>query len=75
MIIFIKNFQPKIQQILEYLQNISNPVSSKVMILKYIENLFDKINFNAEIFLKKSKKLNWTDYTIKLIFLILKIKD
>ena len=56
--VITKNFQPKIQQILEYLQNISNPVSSKVIILKYIENLFDKINFNAEIFLKKSKKLN-----------------
>jgi len=56
--VITKNFQPKIQQLLEYLQNISNPVSSKLIILKYIENLFNKVNFNSEIFLKKSKKIN-----------------
>ena len=62
--IITKNFEQKIPHLLEYLQNNSNPVSSKLIILKYIENLCIKVCFNSEIFLKKSKTLDLTLFQV-----------
>ena len=59
-----KNYESIIQQILEYLHNNSNPVDKKLEIIKYLEDLFTKVNFNSEIFLQKSKKLNLNIYQV-----------
>ena len=45
-----KNFELKIPEILSYLQSGSNSTSNKIFILKYLQNLFTKVNFNSEIF-------------------------
>ena len=45
-----KNFELKIPEILSYLQIDSNSTSNKIFILKYLQNLFSKVNFNSEIF-------------------------
>ena len=62
--IITKNYESIIQQILEYLHNNSNPVGKKLEIIKYLEDLFTKVNFNSEIFLQKSKKLNLNIYQV-----------
>ena len=48
-----KNFENKIPEILTYLQNDSNTIANKMLILKYLETLFSKVIFNSEIFLYK----------------------
>ena len=53
-----KNSESIIIKSLDYLINISNPVSNKIIIIKFLENLFTNVNFNSEIFLKSSKKLD-----------------
>ena len=53
-----KNSESIIIKSLDYLINISNPVSNKLIIIKFLENLFMNVNFNSEIFLKSSKKLD-----------------
>ena len=57
-----KNFEAKIPELLSYLNNESNSISNKLLILKYIENLFTKICYNSEIFSSKlsndKEKLN-----------------
>ena len=53
-----KNMQLKIPELLLYLNNNSNPISNKLIILKYMENLFNKVNYNSEIFSKEYKKIN-----------------
>ena len=45
-----KNLENKISEILNYLQNDSNTISNKLLIIKYLENLFTKACFNSEIF-------------------------
>ena len=62
--IITKNSEKIIPQLLIYLQNNSNQVSNKLEILKYIEDLFTKVNFNSEIFLQKSKKLELNIYQV-----------
>ena len=44
-----KNFEAKIPDIFAYLQSDSNSYSNKLLILKYLENIFTKINFNSAI--------------------------
>ena len=57
-----KNFESKIPELLSYLQNESNSIQNKLLILKYLENLFTKITYNSEIFSNKfsndKEKLN-----------------
>ena len=58
-----KNFETKIPDIFAYLQSDSNSYSNKLLIIKYLENIFTKINFNSAIFYSKisnndKKKLN-----------------
>ena len=53
-----KNSESIIIKSLDYLINISNPVPNKLIIIKFLENLFMNVNFNSEIFLKSSKKLD-----------------
>ena len=57
-----KNFESKIPELLSYLQNESNLIQNKLLILKYLENLFTKITYNSEIFSNKfsndKEKLN-----------------
>ena len=53
-----KNSESKIIKLLDYLKSTSYPVSNKLIILKYLENLFINVNFNSEIILKESKKLD-----------------
>ena len=48
-----KSFETKIPELLSYLQSDSNSTSNKLLILKYLENLFSKVNFNSEIFSSK----------------------
>ena len=48
-----KTFEAKIPELLSYLNNESNSISNKLLILKYIENLFTKICYNSEIFSSK----------------------
>jgi hypothetical protein len=44
-----KNFEAKIPDIFAYLQSDSNSISNKLLILKYLEIIFTKINFNSAI--------------------------
>ena len=44
-----KNFETKIPDIFAYLQSDSNSYSNKLLILKYLENIFTKISFNSAI--------------------------
>ena len=57
-----KNLEIKIPELLSYLQSDSNSISNKLLILKYLENLFTKVNYNSEIFACKfsneKEKLN-----------------
>jgi hypothetical protein len=55
-----KNLENKISEILNYLQNDSNTISNKLLLIKYLENLFTKVCFNSEIFSYKysNDKLN-----------------
>ena len=48
-----KNFETKIPDIFAYLQSDSNSYSNKLLIIKYLENIFTKINFNSAIFYSK----------------------
>ena len=57
-----KNIEQKIIEILSYLQSDTNLASNKIIILKYLQTLFIKVEFNSEIFLRKfindKEKLN-----------------
>ena len=57
-----KNLETKIPELLSFLQNESNSISNKLFILKYLESLFTKIDYNSEIFSNKfsndKEKLN-----------------
>ena len=48
-----KTFEMKIPELLSYLQSDSNSISNKLLIIKYLENLFTKVDFNSEIFASK----------------------
>ena len=48
-----KNLEPKILDILSYLQSDTNSASNKLQVVKYLQSLFLKIEFNSEIFLRK----------------------
>ena len=60
--IISKNFETKIPDILSYLQNNSNLALNKIIIVKFLQNMFLTININSEIFLRKlsteKEKLN-----------------
>ena len=45
-----KTFEAKIPELLSYLQNDSNIISNKLLIIRYLINLFTKVDFNSEIF-------------------------
>ena len=51
--LFSKDTEPKIIEILTYLQSDLNLATNKIQVLKYIQNLLLKIEFNSEIFLRK----------------------
>ena len=51
-----KNIEQRITEILSYLQSDSNPISNKIQIIKYLQTLFMKVEFNSEIFLRKNIK-------------------
>ena len=51
--IISKNNEPRIVEILLYLQTDTNLASNKIQILKYLQSLFLKVDFNSEIFLRK----------------------
>ena len=51
--IISKNNEPRIVEILLYLQSDTNLASNKIQILKYLQSLFLKVDFNSEIFLRK----------------------
>ena len=53
-----KDMESKIPELLAYLNNKSNPISNKLIIIKYMRNLFIKVKFNSEIFKKASEELN-----------------
>ena len=53
-----KDIESKIPVLLTYLKNKSNPISNKLIIIKYMRNLFTKVKFNSEIFKKASEKIN-----------------
>ena len=57
-----KNFEQKIVDILSYLQSDANLALNKILVLKYLQSLFLKVDFNSEIFLRKftndKEKLN-----------------
>ena len=53
-----KNTESRIPEILTYIQNNSHPIENKLLLLKYMQNLFTKVNFNSEIFLQKCEQLN-----------------
>ena len=53
-----KDIESKIPVLLAYLKNKSNPISNKLIIIKYMRNLFTKVKFNSEIFKKASEKIN-----------------
>ena len=57
-----KSIEQKIIEILSYLQSDTNLASNKIIILKYLQTLFTKVEFNSEIFLRKfindKEKLN-----------------
>ena len=61
-VIISKNLEPKIPDILSYLQNNSNLALNKIIIVKYLQKMFLTININSEIFLRKlsseKEKLN-----------------
>ena len=48
-----KGLEPKIVDILSYLQSDTNLAINKIQIVKYLQSLFLKIEFNSEIFLRK----------------------
>ena len=48
-----KGTEQKIVDILAYLQSDTNLASNKIPILKYLQSLFSKVDFNSEIFLRK----------------------
>ena len=48
-----KHFEEKIPELLSYLQGDSNSTPNKLLILKYLQILFTKVNFNSEIFSHK----------------------
>ena len=62
LVIISKNFEQKIPEILSFLQNDSNLAINKLIIVKYLQNLFLTININSEIFIRKysseKEKLN-----------------
>ena len=45
-----KNLELRIPEILSYIQNDSNSIPNKLLIIKYLENLFTNVNYNSEIF-------------------------
>ena len=49
-----KSFENKIADILSYLLEDANTIKNKIEILKYLEELFNTIDYNSEIFLSKS---------------------
>ena len=51
-----KNMEQRITEILSYLQSDSNPINNKIQIIKYLQTLFMKVEFNSEIFLRKNIK-------------------
>ena len=51
--IISKSIEPKIVEILQYLQSDTNLASNKIQILKYLQSLFFSVEFNSEIFLRK----------------------
>ena len=57
-----KNIIQRISEILSYIQSDSNSANNKIPILKYLQSLFLSVEFNSEIFLRKSindkEKLN-----------------
>ena len=68
-----KNTESRIPEILTYIQNNSHPIENKLLLLKYMQNLFTKVNFNSEIFLQKCEQLNI--FQINLDHLILGISN
>ena len=50
-----EDLEQKIPQILSFLQNPNNSLDNKITILKYLSDLFTKVEFNAETFLHKSQ--------------------
>ena len=53
-----KNMESKILELLLYLKNDINSISNKIIILKYLENLFNKIDYNSEIISKVYQNIN-----------------
>ena len=45
-----KNLELRIPELLSYIQNDSNSIPNKLLIIKYLENLFTNVNYNSEIF-------------------------
>ena len=64
-----QNFEEKIPDLLSYLQNDSNSIQNKLLILKYLQILFTKVNFNSEIF---SYKLSNNNERLNLFQIIIK---
>ena len=57
-----KNIVQRIPEILSFLQSDSNTATNKIPVMKYLQSLFLNVEFNSEIFLRKSinekEKLN-----------------
>ena len=49
-----KNIIQRISEILSYIQSDSNSANNKIPILKYLQSLFLSVEFNSEIFSRKS---------------------
>ena len=60
--IITKASEPKIVDLLNYLQSDNNLATNKIQIIKYLQSLFLKVEFNSEIFIRKfindKEKLN-----------------
>ena len=59
------NFQKNIPLLLSFLMDNSNSILDKLLILKYIENIFTKVSYNSDLFSqKKSLKENMNLYEV-----------